>query len=104
MVFHHFVPLRSNFPLELYIGNNENYDDKYIRYPGPITKDRELWRYFRLGETAFMQEEMRKATNFIRTHPRVELILTGERFVASGAGLRIRLTTSWPRIHGWLVA
>jgi hypothetical protein len=87
IVFHHFVPLRSNFPLELYIGNNENYDDKHIRYPGPITKDRELWRYFRLGETAFMQEEMRKANNFIRTHPRVELILTGERFVAFWGGI-----------------
>ena len=24
-VFHRFVPLRSNLPLELYIGNNENY-------------------------------------------------------------------------------
>ena len=27
-MFHRFVPLRSNFPLELYIGNNENYDDQ----------------------------------------------------------------------------
>ena len=87
IVFHHFVPLRSNFPLELYIGNNENYDDKYINFPGPITKDRELWRYFRLGETVFMQEELRKATNFIRTHPRVELTLTGERFVAFWGGM-----------------
>jgi hypothetical protein len=87
IVFNHFVPLRSNFPLELYIGNNENYDDKHIRFPGPITKDRETLRYFRMGETAFMREEMRKATNFIRTHPRVELILTGERFLAFWGGI-----------------
>ncbi len=33
-VFHRFVPLRSNFPLELYIGNNENYDDLHPHYPG----------------------------------------------------------------------
>jgi hypothetical protein len=87
VVFHRFVPLRSNFPLELYIGNNENYDDKHPRYPPPISKERETVRYFRLGETAFMDEEMRKATKFIFSHPRVELILFGERFVAFWAGI-----------------
>ena len=86
-VFHRFVPLRSNFPLELYIGNNENYDDKHPRYPGPITKERETLRYFRMGETPFMDEEMRKAKTFIVTHPRVELILFGKRFVAFWAGI-----------------
>ena len=86
-VFQRLVPLRSNFPLELYIGNNENYDDKHPRYPGPITKERETFRYFRMGETAFMDEEMRKATTFIVTHPRVEVILFGKRFVAFWAGI-----------------
>ena len=100
VVFNHFVPLRSNFPLELYIGNNENYDDKHVRFPGPITKDRETVRYFRMGETAFMQEEMRKATSFIRTHPRIELILTGERWVAFWGGIshpfdKFLATDSW---------
>ena len=86
-VFHRFVPLRSNFALELYIGNNENYDDKHPRYPGPVTKERELFRYFRMGEIPFMDEEMRKAKAFIASHPRVELILFAERFAAFWAGL-----------------
>jgi Dolichyl-phosphate-mannose-protein mannosyltransferase len=86
-VFHRFVPLRSNFPLEFYIGNNENYDDKHPRYPGPITKDRETLRYFRMGETAFMDEEMRKATKFFFAHPLVEVFLTWQRFVAFWGGL-----------------
>jgi 4-amino-4-deoxy-L-arabinose transferase-like glycosyltransferase len=86
-VFHRWVPLRSNFPLELYIGNNENYDDKHPRYPGPITKERELFRYFRMGEMPFMDEEMRKAKTFIVAHPRVELILFADRFAAFWAGL-----------------
>jgi Dolichyl-phosphate-mannose-protein mannosyltransferase len=86
-VFHRLVPLRSNFPLELYIGNNENYDDKHARFPGPITKERETFRYFRMGETAFMDEEMRKAKKFILEHPRVDLILFGKRFVAFWAGI-----------------
>jgi Dolichyl-phosphate-mannose-protein mannosyltransferase len=86
-VFHRFVPLRSNLPLELYIGNNENYDDKHPRYPGPITKERETVRYFRMGETPFMDEEMRKATKFIATHPRVDVILFCKRVVAFWAGI-----------------
>src|SRR5262249_36820860 len=87
VVFHRFVALRSNFPLELYIGNNENYDDKRPRWPPPITKERETVRYFRMGETAFMDEEMRKAKLFIRAHPRIAAELFGERFVAFWAGI-----------------
>jgi 4-amino-4-deoxy-L-arabinose transferase-like glycosyltransferase len=86
-VFHRFVPLRSNFPLELYIGNNENYDDKHPRYPPPISKERETVRYFRMGETPFMDEEKRKAVAFIVAHPRMDLILFADRFVAFWAGI-----------------
>jgi len=86
-VFHRFVPLRSNFPLELYIGNNENYDSDRPRWPAPITKERETVRYFRMGETPFMDEEMRKAMKFILSHPRKEVILFGDRFIAFWAGV-----------------
>jgi 4-amino-4-deoxy-L-arabinose transferase-like glycosyltransferase len=85
-VFHRLIPLRSNFPLELYIGNNENYDDQHPRYPGVVTKDRETVRYFRMGEIPFMDQEMRKATTFIVAHPRVELILFAKRFAAFWTG------------------
>jgi hypothetical protein len=99
-LFHRFIPLRSNFPLELYIGNNENYDDQHPRYPGPITKERETLRYLHLGETPFMDEEMRKAKTFIVAHPRVELRLFGDRFAAFWTGLPNALqnflaTDSW---------
>jgi hypothetical protein len=87
VVFHRLVPLRSNFPLEFYIGNNENYAGTRARWPPPITKERETVRYFRMGETAFMDEEMRKAKDFIRTHPGKEVILTWKRFVAFWAGI-----------------
>jgi len=100
VVFNRLVPLRSNFSLELYIGNNENYDDKRPRFPGPITKDRETVRYFHMGETAFMDEERRKAMTFIVSHPRVELILFADRFAAFWTGLPNALqnflaTDSW---------
>ncbi len=82
LVFHELVPLRSNLGMELYVGNNENYDDVHPRvFPYLITKDRELYRFSRMGEMPFVHEEMRKAVNFIVSHPRVEVRLTAERAV-----------------------
>jgi hypothetical protein len=100
VVFNRLVPLRSNFPLELYIGNNENYDDKHPRFPGPITKDRETVRYFHMSEAQFMDEERHKAISFIVSHPRVELILFADRFAAFWTGLpnavqNFQSTDSW---------
>ena len=85
--FHKLVPLRSNFPLELYIGNNNNYATRQFVWPPKITKEREILRYFRLGETAFMEEEERKALEFIRSHPGIAVELIGEKFVAFWAGI-----------------
>jgi len=87
VVFHKLVPLRSNFPLELYIGNNNNYATRQFVWPPKITKERELLRYFRLGETAFMEEESRKAMEFMRAHPGIVLELMGEKFVAFWTGV-----------------
>lgn len=85
-VFHRLIPLRSNFPLELYIGNNENYAPRAV-YPPKISKERELVRYFHMGEMPFMDEEKRKALDFMRAHPGIEVRLTVERFVAFWTGL-----------------
>jgi hypothetical protein len=85
--FHRLVPLRSNFPLELYIGNNANYATRQFVWPPKITKEGELLRYFKMGETAFMDDEERKALEFMRAHPRAVLELTGERFVTFWTGL-----------------
>jgi hypothetical protein len=86
-VFHKLVPLRSNFPLELYIGNNNNYATRQFVWPPKISKEREILRYFRIGETAFMEEEKQKALEFIRLHPGMAIELTGDRFVAFWTGI-----------------
>lgn len=90
-VFHKFIPLRSNLGLELYIGNNQNYDPKSPHWPPPVTREREIERFFKMGEIPFMEEEMRKATSFIVTHPGVELKLVGLRIVAFWMGTPIPL-------------
>jgi hypothetical protein len=85
--FHRLVPLRSNFPLELYIGNNNNYATRQFIWPPKINKEVELLRYLKVGETAFMEEEERKAVEFIRAHPGIFMELTGERFETFWTGL-----------------
>jgi hypothetical protein len=86
-VFHRFIPLRSNFPFELWIGNNEVFDDQARSPMGSrITIYGETRRYFQLGEMAFMDEKWSKAKNFILSHRSLEVRLTRDRIVAMWIG------------------
>lgn len=86
IAFHKLIPLRSNFALELWVGNNDNFDPN-SETVAPIDPARaELREYVRIGETAFMAEKWRDATKFIWTHPRLELTLWWRRFVATWTG------------------
>ncbi len=100
--FHKFIPLRSNFAFELYIGNNENYDDQHRLRPGVITQEREILRYLHMGETAFMEEEKRKAVAFIIAHPRIEAWLLAHRFVDFWTGTATPLATFRQADSLWL--
>jgi hypothetical protein len=84
--FHRFIPLRSNLGVELYVGNNENYGPHPPVWPFNITREREIFRFYRVGESAFMQEEMGKALRFMAANPGIELRLTWDRVVAFWLG------------------
>jgi 4-amino-4-deoxy-L-arabinose transferase-like glycosyltransferase len=84
--FHKFVPLRSALGLALYLQNNENYGDHPRLWPYNITREREVYRFFRMGESDFMDEEMHKALQFILSHPRAEFRLCGYRFLSFWTG------------------
>jgi 4-amino-4-deoxy-L-arabinose transferase-like glycosyltransferase len=86
LAFHRFVPLRSNFPLELWLGNNDNFDENSQIVPPADPTKQEIRQYIRMGETAYMAEKWRSAITFIRTHPRLEAILWTRRFVATWTG------------------
>ena len=79
-VFHRFIPLRSNFPFEFWLGNNEVFEERSPNINARITRYGEARRYAQLGETAFMQEKWNLATTFIRTHKRLEAQLVWWRF------------------------
>jgi 4-amino-4-deoxy-L-arabinose transferase-like glycosyltransferase len=81
MEFHRFIPLRSNMPFELWLGNNKVFDDRSPDVNARVTRYEEERRYVRLGETAFMKDKWNLATEFIRTHKRLEARLVGWRFM-----------------------
>jgi 4-amino-4-deoxy-L-arabinose transferase-like glycosyltransferase len=102
IAFHSLIPIRSNFAFELYVGNNENYDEQHRFRPGAITQDREILRYFRLGESAFMKEEKKKALAFLVAHPRIALWLASERMVDFWMGTATPLATFRQAELPWL--
>jgi len=83
--FHRFIPIRSDYPFELWMGNNPIYDAR-SRQVNRITRYEEVHRYSQLGESAFLDEKGRAAWDFIRTHPALTLQLAGRRAVAIWAG------------------
>lgn len=85
--FHRFIPLRSSLPFELWIGNNEIFDEHSTHAPARITRYEEARRYEQLGETAYLQEKWAAALNFIRSHPGLEVKLCAKRFLAIWTGL-----------------
>jgi 4-amino-4-deoxy-L-arabinose transferase-like glycosyltransferase len=67
--FHKFIPVRSGFGLELYIGNN-GYSQRWVnRDLHPNHNDNELAEYVREGEIAYMEHKRQQAVAFIGSHP-----------------------------------
>jgi Dolichyl-phosphate-mannose-protein mannosyltransferase len=93
VVFHKFIPLRSNLPFELWVENNDLFDEHAKNAKQRITQYEEVRRYARMGETAFMDEKWRLVVKFIREHPELETRLTARRFVAFWAGTETPVKT-----------
>jgi len=93
VAFHRFIPLRSNLPFELWLGNNDIFDEHARNGRNLITRIEETRRYAQLGETAYMQEKWQLATSFIRSHPGLELRLAGRKFAAFWTGMESPLKT-----------
>lgn len=87
VAFHRFIPLRSNSPFELWLGNNEQFDEQAQVVPTADPERAEIRNYIHMGETAFMQDKWKKTIAFITTHPKLEMILYGRRFVATWTGM-----------------
>jgi dolichyl-phosphate-mannose-protein mannosyltransferase len=69
VVFHKFIPLRSNFGLELWLGNNPGVPDSWTPWLHPNDNIDEAHKYARMTEIPYMEEKEREAWAFIRSHP-----------------------------------
>lgn len=91
--FHRFIPLRSNLPFELWLGNNDIFDEHARNGRKLITRTEETRRYAQLGEMAYMHEKWQIATSFMALHPALELRLAGRKCSAFWTGLESPLKT-----------
>jgi hypothetical protein len=87
VAFHRLIPLRSNLPFELWLGNDRSFDPQSQIVPPPDPERAEIRNYIHMGETAFMQNKWNEAVGFMTTHPRLEMTLIARRFVATWTGM-----------------
>jgi 4-amino-4-deoxy-L-arabinose transferase-like glycosyltransferase len=69
LVFHKFIPLRSNFGLELWLSNNPEVPDTWAGYLHPTNDREESAKYVRMTEIPYMEEKQSEAFTFMRSHP-----------------------------------
>jgi 4-amino-4-deoxy-L-arabinose transferase-like glycosyltransferase len=76
ILFHQFVPLRSNFGIVLFIENHEEFPRREVSVDTEwVNKSRNL------GEVAFSRGRGRQAIQFMVRHPGIELRLVWGRFL-----------------------
>jgi Dolichyl-phosphate-mannose-protein mannosyltransferase len=84
--FHRVIPIRSSLPFELWIGNNDIFDEHAVHGIQRITRYEETRRYAQLGEAAYLDEKWRLAAGFIKAKPALFARLTGRRIVSTWCG------------------
>lgn len=84
--FHRFIPVRSGFGLELYIGNN-GYSKRWVNSSlHPNHSDAELAEYEREGEMAYMDHKLQQGKSYIRANPGWFLKMTCRRILYMWTG------------------
>ena len=99
-VFGKVIVLRSNFGLELWLGNNPNVIDMLSQLSHPNDNPEEAEKYRRMGEIAYMQQKEHEAFAFMRTHPRDTASHAFRRFVDIWLSQTDNVVDLW-RIASW---
>lgn len=94
-VFGKVIVLRSNFGLELWLGNNPGVPDTWSPWLHPNDSSEEAAKYARMGEIAFMAEKQKEGFAFIRTHPADTANFMFRRFVETWLAITDNPSDSW---------
>lgn len=95
VVFHKLIPLRSNFGLELWLGNNPGTvdNDSWDEHPNDDLK--EGLKYKQLGETTYMDQKLHEATAYMRAQPAHDAVLIYHRFISTWLETWDPIQDSW---------
>jgi hypothetical protein len=93
--FGRIVPIKDNFGLELWLGNNPDVKRNWNPNHHPGSDLHELQQLLQLGEARYMQMKQREAVEFIETHPRFFLKSALDRIVDTWTGIADVPTDRW---------
>jgi hypothetical protein len=96
-VFGKLIVLRSNFGLELWLGNNASVPDTWTPWLHPNDNAEEASKFLRMGEIAYMAEKEHEAVQFMKSHPTDTLYFMFRRFVNNWLGVTDSPFDSWSR-------
>ncbi len=85
--FGKFMFIRSNFGAELRFGNGPGADGTWMSYVHPSQNVLEMRRYQQMGETGYVAERQREATEFIRADYERFAWISIKRFIYYWGGL-----------------
>jgi len=99
--FGRLIPVKDNFGLELWLGNNAGVKRNWSPDHHPVGDPNEMQRLVHLGEANYMEVKQREAVQFITAHPRTFLRSILDRFVDTWTGLSDVLSDRWAAaLHG----
>lgn len=87
LVFHKFIPFRSNFGLELWLSNSPGVPDTFAGFLHPTDDPGEAAKFVRMTEIPYMEEKQSEALAFMRTHPRDTMRFFFRRFADNWLGV-----------------
>ena len=86
ITFDRFIPFRSNFWLEMRVGNTGDLSDIVPDWSHPATNKAEMEEYRRLGELNYMAVKRRQTLDYISAYPGAFVSLTVRRFFCVWTG------------------
>jgi hypothetical protein len=79
--FGQLVPIKDNFGLEFWLGNNPSVKRSWSPSKHPVGDHEEMRQLLQLGEAAYMHKKQEEAIGFIEAHPVTFLKFCFDRFV-----------------------
>jgi len=95
VAFGKLVPIKDNFGLEFWLGNNPAVKRDWSPDKHPVGVPQEMQRLIRLGETDYMSAKQQEAIEFIESHPAVFLRSSFDRVVDTWTGLNDVPSDRW---------